>query len=771
MFCAGLFLSLCLAQPERALAAAGYFSTMGEEYRNQAWTMDADSMTALVGGDVMEAKGNVLLRMGKDYLKADFARYFVSSRWVYLSGNVEVQMGDDKINASSAEFSLNDRTGWLTDGEIFLSGPHSHSYFSGKRIYKHWGDFYTFKQATVTTCNPKDPAWSLHADEAVVEVDGYAQLWGTSFHVANVPVVFSPYAIIPAKTERQSGFLTPEFGHSSMNGSYYNQPFFWAIDKSRDLTLNEYYMSKRGFMHGLNYRSRASEDERLWLRFDWLNDRMTVGRDGDDNDSYDNDGLRRTNEKRYWLRGMYDGRLPTAPLWRMRADFDYASDQYYLRDFTTGMSGFDRSRDTLFGDFSRDLQEVDQNRITQGMLFRDWQRASVYLLGAYSQDPTLGNGNRTHKSDQTVQKAPELNFFLQKGRILPNIPLEIAGRAQGSYLYRREGTRGSRFDVSPKLSLPINGKYGSLIATGSLYSTWYNSESHGYADSSRERIKDDASRVLPQLDMLASTELARVYKFGDMKNGEQAAGNASWGALKHSVIPRVQYKKLPYDDQTRNPHYDDYDRMEPINELVYSIENILTRRRDTQMVRKDENGKEESYITSDYLEVIRLRLEQAYDIRESKRDHDTGRYPRRPFRDILAELNFNYDEHVSLWTRTYWSPNDGDLTRHEHGITLNWLGRASFTTSLDFRNDVDPFYYDYYRDEAMTTWKNQINIYELGPLALRAYYDWSIEGDAENEKGLDVIYNHDCFQLIGRMSADDRDTSWSLMVNLTGFGN
>src|SRR5262249_17361244 len=58
-----------------------------------------------------------------------------------------------------------------------------------------------------------------------------------TFRINDVPVLYFPYLPFPANTDRQTGLLMPRIGYSNRRGLVYEQPFFWAIDKSSDITL------------------------------------------------------------------------------------------------------------------------------------------------------------------------------------------------------------------------------------------------------------------------------------------------------------------------------------------------------------------------------------------------------------------------------------------------------------------------------------------------------------------------------------------------------
>jgi LPS-assembly protein len=59
-------------------------------------------------------------------------------------------------------------------------------------------------------------------------------------------VLWSPYLVLPVKSQRQTGFLFPKFGASTEHGYRYIQPFFWAINRSADMTLSAGRFSRRG---------------------------------------------------------------------------------------------------------------------------------------------------------------------------------------------------------------------------------------------------------------------------------------------------------------------------------------------------------------------------------------------------------------------------------------------------------------------------------------------------------------------------------------------
>lgn len=762
-------LLLLSALPCRAFAADAQPLVMETEDEVRVrWDLTADVVNTLNDEEILEATGNVKLRRGNEYMEADFARYYMSTKWVYLKGNVILRSGGDELTAEEAEFDLRSRVGWLKKGRIFMAGPHT--YIAGDRIDKHWGDIYTFKQAKFTACDGEVPAWSFTADEAVVEIDGYARLSRAVFQVADVPALYAPWFIAPAKTRRQTGFLAPEFGRSSEKGAYYNQPFFWAIDESSDMTFNEYYMEKRGFMQGIEYRARPSADTTGWIRGDWLYDdkRKMNSEQG----SYGGDGYVRNNHERWWLRGMLDTTLAESNL-RFKADLDLVSDHYFLSEFKSDFSGFSRSRDELFEFFSRDLQERDLSRLSGFLLSKDWERGSISVASFYRQDPTLGNGNRSRSLDNTVQQLPQFDAFLHKGRIIESLPFEIEGSAQAAYMYRRTGTRGMRYEAIPRISLPVNTEYGSIIASGGLYQTFYETELPSRTrDDDRAPRQDDDDRTIPEFEVNAQTDFARVYNLDRdvLELVPENAGTRQWAALRHSIQPRVGFRHRVNEDQERNPRYVAEDRLEAQTEMVYSITNVLTVKEEFVTMGTDEkSGEAVPQKGTSYRELARLLVEHSYDFREAHRSDHRDDYERRAHGDIFTELLFYPWAGFYITTRNHWSPYENELIRHQLGVGLSHAEYGNIYVGYDRQRRLD----EYKREPLSKVSYARIDLEtaKFWDFSLRATLRHDLENLDNRENDIDIIYNHQCFQIIGRVSVDPQDENYQLYVVLTGLGD
>lgn len=758
-------IAIFLLAPSALAVEPSPLEMVTEDERIVRWHLSADSVVSHNDEEILEAKGNVFLRHGNEHLKADFARYYSSTNWVFLKGNVEVTSGNDVISAEEAEFDLRSRVGWLKKGKIFIAGPNAHIY--GEHIDKHWGDVYTFKEVKITACDNEVPAWSISSDEATVEIDGYAHMKGSVFHVKDVPVAYSPAFLYPVKTSRQTGLLKPEFGRSTVKGAYYNQPFFWAINESSDLTANLEFMEKRGWKPGLEYRTRPNSTTAGWLRMDWFRDKLTNTRD--DKGKYQGDGLVRSNEDRWWLRGMFDSKMEDTG-WRLKADLDLVSDQYYLSEIKSDLSGFNRSRDEMYNLFRRDLMDKSRNRKSGAVLTHEWERVGINLSTFYEQNPRYGHGNRPRSQDATVQSLPQFDAFLYQGRIFPSFPLEVDASFQAAYKYRKEGTKGTRYGITPRLTMPLSSKYGSIIASGGFDQRVYNTSEKGYSylNQNREGHGPRQTRqdsMVPFFNIAAQTDFARVYDLGSSLTDEK--GDSQWTALRHSIQPKVEYRYRPSEDQERTPYYDAEDRIEAQTDLVYSITNVLTRKRERTVLEKDESGEMVATSKTDYIDLLRLRIEQSYNHREATRNHQRDEYGRRPFGDIIADLEIGITPYLSLNTRNNWSPYLNELTRHQSGVRFSYPKYGYFYVGYDHRPKLDEYLRQRKSDVKYLKTAAYVDLW--GPFTLEGNFNYDIVDAKNHETNVRLSYNHQCFSLVGGVFVDPREETYSLNIILMGL--
>jgi LPS-assembly protein len=730
----------------------------------QSWRLLADRTAASHDNKYIEAFGNVVLDRGSDYIRAEYARYYQSTKWVFLKGGVEARFQGDFLKAEEAEFDLESNTGWLKNGQVFMEEPHM--YFEGAVLKNTGPETYEFREATVTVCDGERPAWSIKTSRGDITVDGYAHLWGPRFQIMDQPLLLAPYAVIPVKTKRQSGFLLPEIGTSDRLGITYEQPYYQVIDEEQDVTLYSNLMTDKGLMLGGEYRLVPDVHTKGIFKLDYLFDQETQG-----TSLYsDNSAMSRSNHNRWWARGKFDGYLGE-PDWNIKLDLDLVSDQDYLREFSHGYSGFSKTRKDFLQYFGRDIDDNDDElRVNRLLLSHNWADVGFQGLAEYTQNLSYGSNRKGsgkgRENAPTLQRLPELNLHLYQTQLL-STPLTIEGRSQLTSFWREYGTTGSRLDIHPVLGLPLHFEYGSVIPKGGIRGTTWFIDKYEGEDDDVDTDETNPSRFLPDFTASAYTEFSRVFTLNEESEVPADADTFTWLKLKHAVQPRLSYTFIPNTDQDKYPYFDEDDRIRAANELTYSLTNILTTK--TGRMQPSPENQGQTGLAVDYLDVARLRLEQSYDIREETRNDDTDKYPNRPFSDVLADLTTRLSPWLYLTNKTWFSPYENHVTEHEHTLRVFYEDRAYASFGLDFLEEIDEYLRQEQERERIAAFGGGFGLTREWSAAFLYRVDW--ESGTDLEKRLALRYDHQCFSTETVWSKTDEDTRFEFRVILAQLGS
>lgn len=214
-----------------------------------------DEVEYLNERDIYVARGNVKIEQEGRTLTARSVIFSNTTRQGIASGDVVVVEGSDTLHADLLHFDVDSLDGVVFHGR--LESDESGFEMSGEEIQKTGEKTYHFEKGRFTTCRCPDPEdrdpWTLTADEADLELEGYAKVRNATFEVLGVPVLWAPYAVYPLKRERESGFLFPDVGTSTRNGFEVALPFFWAPREDVGLVLRPEYLSKRGFKPSVDF--------------------------------------------------------------------------------------------------------------------------------------------------------------------------------------------------------------------------------------------------------------------------------------------------------------------------------------------------------------------------------------------------------------------------------------------------------------------------------------------------------------------------------------
>ncbi|MCX5838893.1 MAG: LPS assembly protein LptD [Deltaproteobacteria bacterium] len=645
-FLAILFVSWMAASPLRA------FET---EFRGGPVTIEADSIAYDGDEDVFHAEGKVLITFTGGFLKADAANLNRTTSQALAVGHVLVRSDQDILEGEKVSFNTVSRTGMVEVGKMFIA--QNHFYIQGERIEKKSEATYRLENATVTTCDGDAPDWRIAGSELDLTVDGYGVLKHGRFLARDLPLLYIPYLIFPAKTTRQTGLLFPRFAYSrDQNGLDVEIPFYWAVSDSADATFFQRYLEKRGFKEGVEIRYFTSPDSFGVFYGDFINDRKRVT-DGVGTMSRDWQDDR--NRWSYYL----NHETTFADGINLRSDIRRVSDRWYFKDFSYSNyyrdhyspSGEERfSRVSFLGDES--LGSLDSTvRLT-----KDWSLYNLTALARYTDDFSAPDNNGT------LQKYPEatLTGFRQP---LFNSPLQLEFTAGYDHFFRQEGQKGHLWQISPTLFLPLKlGSYARMTPqAGFRGDVWERSDS---AADAGDKYGD---REVFTLGTTLSTEISRVFDV----NGAEVE------KIRHGIRPEITYTYIPDTSQDHAPDF--LDRIPGQHTLTYGITNTLL----TRMRAKD--GK------ISYREMMRFKIGQTYDIREAGRDVTGSGKDNQPFSDVDLELDLAPLPYFSLSARNKYDVNSGNWRQSNYDLTLS-----------DHRGDSMSAGYRYTRDTL-----EEINLY------------------------------------------------------------
>lgn len=729
----------------------------------EPWNLDADRILVKDEENIIEAFGNVQLTRMNNYLRADYGRLYTDTNWLYLKGNISAYWDDDFLDGDEAELDLKNNVGWLKNGQVFMADPHM--YISGERLEKTGENTYSFSQGTMTSCDGDVPPWSIKSSRGRMTVEGYARLWHPRFRVKDRSVLYSPYLIVPVKTERQSGFLIPDLGYESGYGTNINLPYYYVIDDQRDATFYTNYFSDRGVMLGLEYRHTPDLLTKGLWRADWMRDREKHDNADNEPSRFDDDGLFRPNRDRYWIRGKYDGYSITTG-WSYKVDLDYVSDQNYLREFKSGHSGFSHSRDEFLDSFGRDIE--DHDRLIRTSIIsaaRNWSHVGLDARLVYADNLRYKNRNLSSGQNPTLQRLPEINLNLFRTRI-GNSPFEVDASSQAVYFWREQGTRASRIDLHPRIRMPLSNALGTLTPRiGWRQTAYYIDE---FEDDPAGRNTDDRfqTKGIYDFNLNAYTNLFRVFELRPIPEaGPDSVPRSSWTRIKHSITPEVDYDYRPQINQDKYPRFDSVDRIGPREELTYSLSNVFTRRKDDIGSRENQG---QPLLSTTYRDFFRLKFKQSYDFREARRREDRDRFSRRPFSDLLTEIEFNPGRFISFRNKTWYSLYENRVTEHEHRLTVTWPEKMSAWFSLDFLERISEFKRRI--NEKTSIMEVGTNIDFIKNWRFNIVYRSDLDSGKDLEKRLGITYLHQCYSLELSIVDTDYDYKYEVRINLLNLG-
>ncbi len=214
---------------------------------------------------------DAVVRTSEMLISADEIDFNSDTNWAYARGHVHLEhyKTGDIINAQKAEFNLETDEGKFygvtgTTPPKIMSNPAVLSTTNPFYFEANWVDRiknrYILHHGFITDCKLPKPWWVFDAPTFDIIPGDRAIARSAVFRLKNVPIFYLPLFRRPlGRNPRQSGFLTPTLGHTTLFGFVYGLGYYWAINRSYDMTASGIDYSARGPAILYNFRGKPND--------------------------------------------------------------------------------------------------------------------------------------------------------------------------------------------------------------------------------------------------------------------------------------------------------------------------------------------------------------------------------------------------------------------------------------------------------------------------------------------------------------------------------
>ena len=240
-------------------------------------------------GDVFIADGNVEVQYREYRLRADHAEYNSKTYQVSARGHIQLDVDTQHVGADSADFNVRTGQGRFEQvrGEVRATHRANENVlvtpnplvFEAQQVRRLDDRTYEIEHVWLTVCEPDRPKWRFYASHATLHVDRSVAMVNANFRLFSVPLLYMPYATAPAGGKlRQSGFMIPDAGNSSVKGFVLGDAYYWAPKDWADGTLGAALLSKRGWQQTAEIRAKPWQDVSVSGRYFGIIDRgLSIG--------------------------------------------------------------------------------------------------------------------------------------------------------------------------------------------------------------------------------------------------------------------------------------------------------------------------------------------------------------------------------------------------------------------------------------------------------------------------------------------------------------
>lgn len=539
--------------------------------RIQGLLLNAEEMFRDTESETVELSGKVQIVSQDRHIQADKARVSLRSRQIFLEGNVRLTTPTATTGGDKIVLDYESGTGIIYNGFVQAGLVR----FEGSVIQKTGPEEYYVADANYTACTNCPPSWSFSGSTIRADIGGYAYIKNSVLRVGALPIFWFPYLVVPLKSDRQSGFLTPGFSQSKEGGLAISQPYFWVLSRSTDMTVTAKNYELRGPQALFNYRYVLGESSGGDFDTGILADR--VFRNNSRLNRFRPPSSQGDYLNRYFVR--YNHYEDFENGWIHRVSLQQVSDLQYPQDFAN------ETIENGGPDFLNNGGPALENRvsITKNTHESHFSVDSSYYRNLLQGNPLAGNEDAVHRLPEvrfaqipqsightgfyysldldytnftregpaydrlfysTDQFGKAVRFVDNTCRAQPNAAYRYGSdqncrRIDGPYNANTDVLRtGQRLEMIPTLSRPISlGTSADLLPKISYRETRYSFPAGDQQNDVRRYAR---------IELEGRTNFSRVY--GDLYDVKGTR-------YRHEMRPEIRYTKIPWIDYQKHPFF------------------------------------------------------------------------------------------------------------------------------------------------------------------------------------------------------------------------
>lgn len=547
--------------------------------------LTADHMTQDNDRNISWAWGKVVIELDDRVIKADKVKVNNKTGNGEAVGHVIITRSDGtRLKAKRSRFNIDNQQSRTFEVRGRLGDEF---YIKGEEITRYTKNHFNVQRGQLTTCEGKLPDWVFEAESMDVLKNDRALFTKGVFKIRDIPLLYIPIGYLPLNEERKSGFLRPTWGSAGVEGAFFNNTYFWAIDKHSDATFGLDYSQNRGYKPTIEYRYTPNHHTKGSFNASFIDDKIT-------------------NSTFWEVKATHKQTLPND--FKFNGNLDLQK-QGFNRNFSNNTSA-----------------RAQRNTDSYANITKTWEGSSLDILTRYRNSSQTG-------SDQTFGQLPQVTYKTQRQSIGDTNFFFSQDSSFSSFLTDLDTSPDiddkfsvQRFDFRPQFSYSTRiAPWLTFTPSLGIRETIY---SKGLDETDNNKRLDFFTRE--SFNVGVSLDGPRFEKIFNLKNKYIPK-------VKHLIEPRITYNFTPDIDEKDRAKIKVFDGNDTINRqssISYSL---------TQRILQKERESLDKFNTR---EVLRFDISQSMDLIEAT-GLEESEY-KLPFSDLRIDLDSRLHDNFLL---------------------------------------------------------------------------------------------------------------------------